>query len=78
MLTLRFVSSSCSRCSLEAHARFVAATGGAMSEPTTTQWLTLREAAKRARCWRTTISRAARGGELKGYKRRTALRGRKP
>lgn len=38
---------------------------------TTTQWLTVREAAKHARCSVTTISRAARSGELRGFKLRS-------
>jgi len=43
----------------------------AMSDATTTQWLTLREAAKHERCSGTTISRAARSGELRGWKLRS-------
>lgn len=41
-----------------------------MSETAPTVWLTLREASQHAKCSVTTISRAARSGELKGYKLR--------
>jgi excisionase family DNA binding protein len=40
-----------------------------MSEQTT-RWLTLREAATHAKCSVTTIARAARSGELRGFKLR--------